>query len=885
MGCCASREKIENNPFANTTPFDDSAPTPFVYNNQYQTAKWKGNLDPIEQAVIEEGNNRETKEKITIENEKNNSEFIKEIEDSSEEEKEIEVNTNNNNNQYTSINSVTIKGKGNAISQNDTNSEIANSNINEDNINNNPVNFILTDTLYFFYFDIQKFILHEKSYLLSIYPELNIIMTIEINDDKASSIKIPFVKSSESKGNVSYLPLLNDSDVTSQSSHVLIPFRNDNHSDIFKVSICFFTYVSHKLCAICNDDIYISMHSEDEIKKVNLHRNFYLKHYNKKIGNLIYEYSYMTKEVRRNISNEEIESLSSNILYQYKQCNSMILFEDEYLNKMIYYKIDDVNLFDENYDKKVKSDDFVTVTALNTDIQGMINKNKDDLRFLMSILKDAKKKYDIYYLLQNLSLHFQKSEFTYEDNISLKEYIITILNQIMKSKFKFIDDVLIPYLFSVLKLLIFKLEKKKKSNPNKELKEKNDKIITNVFHLCFNYIVNRTSVDVSLSALNFLSKYLEDNNYEVVIKEKKIKGYEVFFNIVVDKKYYMKLFDVYLKYYDYQACATPLTNLYSKMLNSKIDRIDKENISSFFKTKKNLDIIKKSLKIYDCNSTIISNIFSIYIYIISNRSVDEDKKDFNFYTALFNIISISKIKENFLIFRSNGWDSIHEITVRLLKLMLKKRTLLAKENLYQIKEEDFIDTSLFFSYMLSLMYERIKKLKLERIIKFFFIFLNHISSIGYFYVNNPYTYLTVNSKTAKIINERNIIEGIIDILEVANKIHLFNEIDSVYNGNFFDINLINIKISILKNINGLITFFKFAKNKLLNKPLSSDYIKKVQTAINSIKSNERLNPQMLSKEIEAKKLSENDSKPHKELLSMQNEYYNKLISNINEEIF
>ena len=42
-------------------------------------------------------------------------------------------NTNNNNNQYTSINSVTIKGKGNAISQNDTNSEIANSNINEDN--------------------------------------------------------------------------------------------------------------------------------------------------------------------------------------------------------------------------------------------------------------------------------------------------------------------------------------------------------------------------------------------------------------------------------------------------------------------------------------------------------------------------------------------------------------------------------------------------------------------------------------------------------------------------------------------------------------------------------------------------------------------------------
>ena len=72
---------------------------------------------------------------------------------------------------------------------------------------------------------------------------------------------------------------------------------------------------------------------------------------------------------------------------------------------------------------------------------------------------------------------------------------------------------------------------------------------------------------------------------------------------------------------------------------------------------------------------------------------------------------------------------------------------------------------------------------------------------------------------------------------------------------------------------------------MLNKPLSSDYIKKVQTAINSIKSNERLNPQMLSKEIEAKKLSENDSKPHKELLSMQNEYYNKLISNIKEEIF
>lgn len=907
MGCCVARDKIDKNILnssGSSNPFDDQTPTPFGYNSQYQTAKWNmapDILDEIEQAALEEANQAE-KKKITIENENNNSKFIDEIENMSydSEISNIHINMNNSrnngNNPYTSINSMTIQGKSFQSDIIDTsNSMISNGGVIIEKTNtftqDNPINYILTDTIYFFVFDIQNFVLHEKNYLMNMYPELNVIMTLEINDDKTTTVKIPFAKSSESKGNVLFFPLMPKGDIKENncSAKILIPFIMENgKEEIFKISLSFFTYTSHKLLILCNDDLFIRVNNNDTFQKINLHQNFYLKHYNKKIGNLIYEYSYMCKDIKRNTSIEERERLNEEIMLMYNRSNSLSKFEIEYLNILTYYKIEDDNLFEDTpEDKKMDFDEYVTIGKLNTDVQGIITKNSDNLCYLMSIIPEAKKKYDIYLLLQTISLHFQKSEFTFVYNCKIKEYIFKILQRLQKNE-KFVDDIFIPFLFSLLKLLIFKLERKKTGSLNSsrgtaDEKEKSDKLIINIFVVSFQLIFINNKVDIALSALNFLSRYLEDSHYDICIQKKSIKGSDYFFKIVLEKKFYVKLFDVYLKYFDYQACSSPLTNLYAKILSNKTDKGDKDKIITFFKSNKVLDIIKKSLKIFECNSLIITNIYQIYLFILLNTKPEEDKKDASFYNSFFATISIQKMRENFILFRRNGWETLHETSIQLLKSYLSKKSLFEKENIIKLKEEEIYESAILLSFMLLLMIDRIKKLKFDRIIKIYFTFLSHINSLSIFFLNNCGNF-TKNSKIAKIFTEKNIIETIIEVIGIGNRVHIFTEIDSACNGNIFDINLINSKITILRTLNGIFSFIKFAKSHLLNKKINNEYIKKINQTISDIKQNDRLNPSNLKKEIERKGFSDKEKKTYIDLHNILNDYYQKFISTTEEAI-
>jgi len=51
----------------------------------------------------------------------------------------------------------------------------------------------------FFYIEFHYFLLWNKEYLKGIYPDLNFILTIEINDDKSSLEKIILVRNGDDR--------------------------------------------------------------------------------------------------------------------------------------------------------------------------------------------------------------------------------------------------------------------------------------------------------------------------------------------------------------------------------------------------------------------------------------------------------------------------------------------------------------------------------------------------------------------------------------------------------------------------------------------------------------------------------------------------------------
>ena len=297
MGCCESRGKCKNKIIVSDsfTNEDSQIQIDFSDNNQYQTAKWpssnynshqpQNQANSLENVFYQMETNAVPKANkyalIKIEN-KNDSKLLRDIQLSSIESnsssgynkninvikcvstnlnssiksnKDINTNSNYNNiiNQYTSINSISIQQQHSFTSIEYSNSIIAPSHITkelkEDNntVTNNTFNvnkfIMLTNKIVFFYFQIQNLIIHEQNYLLSLYPGLNIILSIEINDDKTTNTKIPFTQiNDKNKGNNAYIPLITKNEKGIFHS-IIIPYKSSNDDTIFRFSLKLYSYI------------------------------------------------------------------------------------------------------------------------------------------------------------------------------------------------------------------------------------------------------------------------------------------------------------------------------------------------------------------------------------------------------------------------------------------------------------------------------------------------------------------------------------------------------------------------------------------------------------------------------------------------------------------
>jgi hypothetical protein len=189
---------------------------------------------------------------------------------------------------YFSINSTSIAGVHYGTKQFETESYKNNIRLNSDNLFDKQ-------SFAFFYFEFNHFFFLKKDAIRPIYPELNIIMVVEINDNKETQEKITFNKGKDDKG--TYFTLKNKADKHLSYSRVIIPLPITNKKAPIKLNFIFYTYANYKLLNFCNSEIYLSLKSSDEMKKFKLYQNVYAKYNNTKMGNLMFHFSYCVNDI------------------------------------------------------------------------------------------------------------------------------------------------------------------------------------------------------------------------------------------------------------------------------------------------------------------------------------------------------------------------------------------------------------------------------------------------------------------------------------------------------------------------------------------------------------------------------------------------------------
>lgn len=108
----------------------------------------------------------------------------------------------------------------------------------------------------------------------------------------------------------------------------------------------------------------------------------------------------------------------------------------------------------------------------------------------------------------------------------------------------------------------------------------------------------------------------------------------------------------------YQDCVDPGLEILLKLLKIKKFNTN-ELISELNKSSTFYEAARKIIKVHDCNMKIMTKILSIIFYLKSEKYL--------------GLISISKLKIIFLVFRNIGFDLIHEVILYLLKTIIVSR--------------------------------------------------------------------------------------------------------------------------------------------------------------------------------------------------------------------
>jgi hypothetical protein len=274
-----------------------------------------------------------------------------------------------------------------------------------------------------------------------------------------------------------------------------------------------------------------------------------------------------------------------------------------------------------------------------------------------------------------------------------------------------------------------------------------------------------------------------------------------------------------LKYFEYQACVQPIFSILAKIIRLK--KTNCQELIDFFNTDKFAEVLKKIIRIHDCNSIIMSNILSTLFNLIDYMDIKN----------LLYIVSIQRLKEVFNIFKMTGFDFIHESIINLIKaILLKKserssqrRTSLVgtgtNESNYRttmdvngsiitnISDEEYMDIIIIFSNALIFIRNKIMMLDFFKLSKWIYAVMNHLYTISNI-INN--TNQRILPKMINFIAEKKICEFLTECLSCLSDKKIFVGIDTAFE--ILDPNLIKIKIMIFRTIFHVLGLIKMLKD-------------------------------------------------------------------------
>lgn len=156
-------------------------------------------------------------------------------------------------------------------------------------------------TYAFILMEMNNFCFTQKEYFKSIYPEINLVVEIEINDCTPSQEKIFFYKEKDSSSNANlYHPYLKKEDIPSNKYRIIKPIEINDEDFPIKININIYTFSNYKLLQIGNEEIFMTLRKEKEMQKYKFYQNIHSKFVNKKVGNLIFNLAYNIEEIYPN---------------------------------------------------------------------------------------------------------------------------------------------------------------------------------------------------------------------------------------------------------------------------------------------------------------------------------------------------------------------------------------------------------------------------------------------------------------------------------------------------------------------------------------------------------------------------------------------------------
>lgn len=195
--------------------------------------------------------------------------------------------------------------------------------------------------------------------------------------------------------------------------------------------------------------------------------------------------------------------------------------------------------------------------------------------------------------------------------------------------------------------------------------------------------------------------------------------------------------------------------------------------------------MKNILVSHDCNNFILTNMISIFYFMVEVMKVDLE--------TLFSVVSFQKLREFFFTFKLHGFDQIHEAVLFLIKSILirKSEKTIKEENKNSLNDSDFIEIITIFSYGLDFIRYKIFISDSIKIAKSLMSLLNYIYIITNI-INNSY------NRNVQICKEKKISENLIEIFYTLNEKNIFSSLDMLFDKN--DSNGINCKAMLFRTI-------------------------------------------------------------------------------------